>query len=81
MSFDNENLIALALMSNICHSKSKNRKKKKEKKIKGTKIILMNPWLKNGNDKSSYVNIFSELLLTEKAEFRRYLRMNTTSYY
>ena len=29
---------------------------------------------------SAYVNIFSDLLLTEE-EFRHYLRMNVTSYY
>ena len=40
----------------------------------------MKPWLKNRNDKSVCNNIFSELLLTDKEEFRRYLRMNTTSY-
>ena len=43
----------------------------------------MKPWLKNVNDKSVYVhiNIFPELILTDKGEFRRYLRINTTSYY
>ena len=35
---------------------------------------------KNRNDKSAYNNIYSELLVTDKEEFRRYLRMNTTSY-
>ena len=38
----------------------------------------MKPGLKNTNDKSACVNIFSELLLTEK--FRYYLRRNATSY-
>ena len=37
----------------------------------------MKPWLKNGNYKSACVNIFSELLFTEK--FRDYLRINATS--
>ena len=40
----------------------------------------MKPWLKNRNDKSAYNNKFSELLLTDKEEFRRYLQINTTSY-
>ena len=40
----------------------------------------MKPWLKNRNDKSAYNNIFSELLLTDKEEFWRYLQINTTSY-
>ena len=39
----------------------------------------MKPWLKNRNDKSACVNVFSELLLTEK--FRHYLPMNALSYY
>ena len=40
----------------------------------------MKSWPKNRNDKSAYNNIYSELLVTDKEEFRRYLRMNTTSY-
>ena len=40
----------------------------------------MKLWLKNRNEKSAHVNIFSELLLTEKEELQRYLQMNTTSY-
>ena len=39
----------------------------------------MKPWLKNRNDRSACVNIFSELLLTNK--FRYYLRMNATLYF
>ena len=38
----------------------------------------MKSWLRNRNDQSARVNIFSELLLTVK--FRHYLRMYTTSY-
>ena len=75
MTSDSEDLITLILINNICYSKSKS--KKKSKRPKG---IWMKPWLKNRNDKSAYNNIFSELLLTYKEEFRRYLRMNTTSY-
>ena len=40
----------------------------------------MKPWLENRNDKSAYNNIFSEFLLTDKEEFRRYFLMNTASY-
>ena len=69
-SSDSENLIALILINNICYSKNKN-----EKKSKRPKSIWMKPWLKNRNDKSAYNNIFSELLLTDKEEFRRDLRM------
>ena len=75
MSFDGENLIALVLINEICHSKNKNKNI-----IKKTKIIRMKPGLKPRNDKSAYVNIYSEVLLTGKEEFRRYLWMNTTSY-
>ena len=39
----------------------------------------MKPWLKKRNNRSACVNIFSEVLLTDK--FRYYLRMNATSYY
>ena len=75
MTSDSEDLITLILINNICYSKSKS--KKKSKRPKG---IWMKPWLKNRNDKSVCNNIFSELLLTDKEEFRRYLQMNTTSY-
>ena len=39
----------------------------------------MKPWLKNRNDRSACVNIFSELRLTDK--FRHYLWINATSCY
>ena len=79
MSSDSENLMALILISNICFSKSKNKIKKK-KKSKTPKSIWTKPWLKNRNHKSAYNNITSEVLLTDKEEFWRCLRMNTTSY-
>ena len=41
----------------------------------------MKPRLKNRNDKSAYVKIISDLLLTDKEEFRRYLRLNTIDIY
>ena len=44
-----------------------------------TKTYLNEQQLKNKNNKSACVNIFSELLLTDK--FRHYLGMKTTSYY
>ena len=75
MFSDSENLIALILISNICFSKSKNKKKSKTPESIWTK-----PWLKNRNLKSAYNNIISERLLTDKEEFRCCLRMNTTSY-
>ena len=53
--------------------------KQKQKGSKRPKRISMKPWLRNRNDKSSCVNIFSELLLINK--FRHDLRMNATSYY
>ena len=75
MSSDSENLLALILINNICYSKSKNKKKSKR-----PESIWMKPWVKNRNSKSAYNNMFSELLLTDKEEFRRYLRMHTTSF-
>ena len=52
--------------------------KQKQKKSQRPKRIYMKQWLKNRDNRSACVNIFSELLLTEK--FRQYLRMNATSY-
>ena len=37
----------------------------------------MKLWLKNHLRTSAYQNIFQELRLKDKEEFRRYLRMNT----
>ena len=76
MSSDSENLIALVLINNICHTKNKNKKiRKKSKRPK------LSQWKYHHNDKSTYVNILLELLLTEKEEFCCYFRMNTTSYH
>ena len=41
----------------------------------------MKPCLENLNCKSAYLKIFSELLYTDKEEFRCYLWLNTTCYY
>ena len=46
--------------------------KKKEKRS-----VWMKPWLKNLIRASAYQNIFQELRLKDKEEFRRYLRINT----
>ena len=53
----------------------------KKKNSKRPKIIWLKPCLQNRNNKSAYVMLFSELLLTDKEEFRRCLRMKSTSYY
>ena len=41
--------------------------------MRTAKIIRMKPLLKNMNDKSAHVNMFSELFLAEKETFWRYL--------
>ena len=41
----------------------------------------MKPWLKNRLRTSAYQNIFQELRLKDKEEFRRYLRMKTETYH
>ena len=50
--------------------------KKKEKRS-----VWMKPWLKNLIRASAYQNIFQELRLKDKEEFRRYLRMKTETYH
>ena len=42
--------------------------------------VWMNPWLKNRLRTSAYQNMFQELHLKDKEEFRRYVRMNTETY-
>ena len=49
----------------------------KLKKEKMTCLDETKPWLKNRLRKSAYQNIFQELRLKDKEEFRRYLRINT----
>ena len=49
---------------------------KKRKK----RSVWMKPWLKNRLRTSAYQNIFQELRLKDKEEFRRYLRINTETY-
>ena len=52
-------------------------KMSKLKKEKMTCLDETKPWLKNRLRKSAYQNIFQELRLKDKEEFRRYLRINT----
>ena len=53
-------------------------KQKQKKSKRSKKRIWMKPWMKKRNDKSAWVNIFSELLLDYK--FWQYLQVNATSY-
>ena len=55
----------------------------KMSKLKKEKITCLDetkPWLKNRLRTSAYQNIFRELRLKDKEEFRRYLRMKTETY-
>ena len=62
---DSENLVVLVLINSICYSQNK--------KIKKT------PTYRKQEGKSACVNIFSELMLTDK--LRHHTQINATSYY
>ena len=56
-------------------------KKTTKKKPKWKRSVWVKPWLKNCMYTSAFNNIFVELLVNDKEEFRRYLRINTATYH
>ena len=55
-------------------------KKITKQKTKGKRSVWVKPWLKNCMYTSAFNNIFAELMVNDKKEFRRYLRINTASH-
>ena len=53
---------------------------KKKLKNKKKRTCWVRDWLKQRQEKSAYANILSELRLSDREEFRRYLRMNSETY-
>ena len=65
--FDSESLVTLVLINNICHSKNKNKKKEKIQKD----INYLNEIMAEKQKRHKCIfNIFAELVLIEKEEFR-----------
>ena len=48
--------------------------------MKRKRSVWVKPWLKNRIYRSAFNNIFAELMVNDKDEFRRYLRINIASY-
>ena len=55
-------------------------KKFTKQKTKGKRSVWVKPWLKNCMYTSAFNDIFAELIVNDKKEFRRYLRINTASH-
>ena len=62
----------------IEHIFSKNTTKQKTKRKRS---VWVKPWLKNYMYTSAFNNIFAELTVNDKEEFRQYLRINTATYH
>ena len=56
-------------------------KKTTKQKTKRKRSVWVRPRLKNCMYKSAFNNILAELIVNDKEEFRRYLRINTASYH
>ena len=56
-------------------------KKTTKQKTKRKRSVWVKPWLKNDKYTSAFNNIFAELIVNDKEEFRRYLRINTATYH
>ena len=69
-----ENQVFNLLLIEYIFSKKSTRQKTKRKRS-----VWVNSWLKNRMYTSAFNNIFAELMVNDKEEFRRYLRMKTAS--
>ena len=56
-------------------------KKTTKEKTKQKRSVQVKPWLKNRMYTSAFNDIFAELTVNNKEEFRRYLRTNTATYH
>ena len=56
-------------------------KKTTKQKTKRKRSVWVRPRLKNCMYTSAFNNIFPELIVNDKKEFSRYLRINTASYH
>ena len=55
-------------------------KKSTKQKTERKRSVWVKSWLKNRMYTSAFNNIFAVLMINDKEEFRRYLRINTASY-
>ena len=75
MNKNKKNLFSLLLIEHIFS------KKTTEQKTKRKRSVWVKPWLKNCMYTSAFNNIFAELIVSNKEEFRRYIRINTATYH
>ena len=55
-------------------------KKSTKQKTKRKRSVWVKAWLKNRMYTTAFNNIFAEVMVNDKEEFCRYLRVNTASY-
>ena len=56
-------------------------KKTTKQKTKQKRSVWVKPWLKTCMYTSAFKNIFAELIVNDKEEFRRYFRISTATYH
>ena len=70
-----ENQVFNLLLIDYIFSKKSTKQKRKRKRSAWVKS-----WLKKRMYTSTFNNVFAELMVNDKEEFRRYLRISTASY-
>ncbi len=73
-SSDDEREKAVAAIL-LCCALNMQKKKKRKKRVYWVK-----PWLTERDNKSLYTNLVKELILADRGDYRRFMRMNTETF-
>ena len=75
MNTKENQVLSLLLIEHIFSEKTTKQKTKRKRSV------WVKSWLKNCMYTSAFNNIFAELIVSNKEEFRRYIRINTATYH
>ena len=75
MNTKENQVLSLLLIERIFSEKTTKQKTKRKRNV------WVKSWLKNCMYTSAFNNIFAELIVSNKEEFRRYIRINTATYH
>ena len=75
MNTKENQVLSLLLIERIFSEKTTKQKTKRKRSV------WVKSWLKNCMYTSAFNNIFAELIVNNKEEFRRYIRINTATYH
>ena len=75
MNTKENQVLSLLLIERIFSEKTTKQKTKRKRSV------WVKSWLKNCMYTSAFNNIFAELIVSNKEEFRRYIRINTATYH